>query len=98
MIRGSVEAVLCSLGLRTVAGAYKATPTRILEVETCIPPLNIYLDSRVAAFRQRLRISGTGRVIERAYERLKIRFRNRRGRRRRVKITPGLLKDQWKER
>src|SRR6266536_3328069 len=72
--------------LRTVAGAYKITPTRILKVETYITPLNIYLDNRVAAFRQRLRISGTGRVIERAYERLKIRFRNRRERRRRVKI------------
>src|SRR6266511_5469802 len=78
--------------LRTVAGAYKATPTRILEVETCIPPLNIYLDSRVAAFRQRLRILGIGRVIERACERLKTRFRNRRKRRRRVKITSDLLK------
>src|SRR6266536_2863933 len=84
--------------LRTVARAYKATPTQILEVEICTPPLNIYLDSRVAAFRQRLRISGTGRVIEQACERLRTRFRNRRRRRRRVKITPDLLKDQWKER
>jgi hypothetical protein len=62
--------------LRTVAGAYKATPTRILEVETYISPLDIYLDSRVAAFRQRLRISEVELIIERAYERLKIRLRN----------------------
>jgi hypothetical protein len=80
--------------LRTVAGAYKATPTRILEVEACIPPLNIYLDSRVAAFRQRLRISGIELAIERACERLKIRFRNRRGRKRRVKITSDPFKNQ----
>ncbi len=58
---------------------YKVILIRILEVEICIPPLNIYLDSRVAAFRQRLKILGTGRVIERACERLRTRFRNRRG-------------------
>ncbi len=37
--------------LRTVAGTYKVIFIRILEVEIYIPPLNIYLDSRVAAFR-----------------------------------------------
>src|SRR6266511_5650201 len=83
--------------LRTVAGAYKATPTRILELEICIPPLNIYLNSRVAAFRQRLRILGIGRIIERAYKYLRIRFRNRRKRRRHIKITLDLFNDQWKE-
>src|SRR6266511_4453553 len=84
--------------LRTVAGVYKVTPTRILEVETCIPPLNIYFDSRVAVFRQRLIILGIGRLIERACERLRTRFRNYRRRRRRVRITLDLLKEQWKER
>jgi hypothetical protein len=67
-------------------------------VEIYIPPLNIYFDSRVAAFRQRLKISGIGRIIERVCERLKIRFRNRKKRRRCAKITPDLFKDQWKER
>ena len=62
-------------------------------MEICILLLNIYFDNRVAAFRQRLKILKTERVIERACERLRIRFRNRRGRRRRVRITPGLLKD-----
>jgi hypothetical protein len=73
---------------KTIAEAYKFIFTRILKVEIYILPLNIYLNSRMAAFRQRLRISGLGLVIERACERLKIRFRNRRERRRRAKITP----------
>ncbi len=58
-----------------------------------ILPLNIYFNSRVAAFRQRLRILEIGRIIERAYERLRIRFYNRKERRRRVKITSDLFKD-----
>jgi hypothetical protein len=32
-------------GLRTVAGAFRATPVRALETETFTPPLNLYLDS-----------------------------------------------------
>jgi len=62
-------------------------------VEICILLLNIYFDNRVAAFRQRLKILKTERVIERACERLKIRFRNRKERKRRVRITSDLFKD-----
>jgi hypothetical protein len=58
-------------------------------MEIYISSLNIYLDNRMAAFRQQLRISEIELAIERIYERLKIRFRNRRKRRRRVKITSG---------
>jgi hypothetical protein len=67
-------------------------------MEICISSLNIYLDSRVAAFRQRLKISEIGLEIERAYERLKIKFRNRKRRRRRAKIISGQFKNQWKKR
>ncbi len=49
---------------------YKIIFIRILKVEIYIFFLNIYLDSRVAVFRQRLRILGIRRVIERVYERL----------------------------
>jgi hypothetical protein len=80
--------------LRTIAEAYKTTSTRILEMEIYISSLNIYLNSRIAAFRQQLKISEIGLAIERAYERLKIRFRNRKGRRRRAKITSGQFKNQ----
>ncbi len=62
-------------------------------MKICISPLNIYLNSRIVAFRQQLKILKTERVIERAYKYLKIKFRNCRKRRRRVKITLNLLKD-----
>lgn len=40
--------------LRIVAGAYKATPTRHLEAETWVPPLDLYLNKRLADFEDRL--------------------------------------------
>ena len=39
--------------LRTMAGAYKATPIQQLETETFIPPLATYLNRRVAAYHLR---------------------------------------------
>jgi hypothetical protein len=36
--------------LRTVTGAYKATPTRLVELEAAVPPLDLYLNARAAAF------------------------------------------------
>jgi hypothetical protein len=36
--------------LRVVAGAYRATPIRSLETETFTPPIDLYLDSRLATF------------------------------------------------
>src|SRR3981189_3068506 len=57
--------------LRVVAGAYRATPIRSLEVETCTPPLDLYLDSRLATFQKRLKNSEVGRVIENPRKRTK---------------------------
>jgi hypothetical protein len=39
-----------------VAGAYRATPICSLEIETFTPPIDLYLDSQLAAFQRRLRI------------------------------------------
>jgi hypothetical protein len=61
---------------RTIIGIYKIIFTRILKVEIYMFFKNIYLDSRIAAFRQRLKISEIKLIIERICERLKIRFRN----------------------
>jgi hypothetical protein len=47
----------------------------------------------MTVFRQRLKISEIGLIIERVYERLKIRFRNRKGRRRLAKITLNQFKN-----
>ena len=40
--------------LRIVARAYKATPIRHLETETYTPPLDLYLNQRLANFEERL--------------------------------------------
>ena len=40
--------------LRIVAGAFKATPIRNLEAETWVPPLDLYLNKRLADFEVRL--------------------------------------------
>jgi hypothetical protein len=78
---------------RTIIRIYKIIFTRILEVEICIPSLNIYLDSRIAVFRQRLKILEIELIIERVYEYLKIKFRNRKRRKHRVKVTSDQFKN-----
>lgn len=67
--------------LRAVAGAYRATLIRSLETETFTPPMDLYLDSRLAAFQKRLEDSEVGRVIENACNWIKARIRDRKGHR-----------------
>ena len=43
-----------SRSLRIIAGAYKATPIRNLETETWVPPLDLYLNKRLADLKARL--------------------------------------------
>jgi exonuclease III len=78
--------------LRIVAGAYKATPIRSLETETWVPPLDLYLNKRVADFERRIQTPfeptsqrTPGSIIQKARNKVAERFRNlrRRGRRRR---------------
>jgi len=52
--------------LRTITGAYRATPVRTLETETFIPPLDLYLDGRVEAYHNRTRHSRTKEITEEA--------------------------------
>jgi hypothetical protein len=49
--------------LRIVGGAYKATPTRYLESERAIPPLNLYFDKRAADFEDRIELSGMAQLL-----------------------------------
>jgi hypothetical protein len=51
--------------LRVVAGAYRATPTRSLEIETFTPPLDLYLDGRLVAFQRRLAIQKWANLLSR---------------------------------
>jgi hypothetical protein len=81
--------------LRVVAGAYRATPIRSLEVETCTPPLDLYLDSRLATFQKRLENSEVGRVIENSCNWIQARIRNRRGRKSARKATIKEQREAW---
>lgn len=81
--------------LRVVAGAYRATPIRSLEIETFTPPIDLHLDSRLAAFQKRLENSEVGRVIENACNWIKARVRNRKGRRITRKIATNGQREAW---
>ena len=61
---------MCSSDLLTVTGAYKATAIRNLETEAAVPPLDLYLNKRLADFEVRLARSGLDEVVDEA--RLKI--------------------------
>jgi hypothetical protein len=81
--------------LRTVAGAYRATPIRALETETHTPPLDLYLDRRLVAFRERLANSLVGQLILEACRVIQRRLRNKRGRQRGPRPVPSLAIDRW---
>ena len=59
-------AVEQNAALRVVAGAYKATPIRNLEVETMVPPLDLYLNKRKADFEAKLQATRKIKLIEEA--------------------------------
>ena len=71
-----------------VAGAYRATLTRHLETETYVPPINIYLDRRLADFEARLETTGKAQLISSVCDRVKNQLRRRRGRPRKQKTDP----------
>jgi hypothetical protein len=50
-------------GLRQVLGAFKATPIRQLETEAYVPPLDLWLNGRIAHFQARLEKTDLARQI-----------------------------------
>jgi hypothetical protein len=66
--------------LRIVAGAYRATPIRHLETETHVPPIDIYLNKRVAEFEKRLEATGKAQLIRNACARVRAQIRKGPGR------------------
>jgi len=95
--------------LRTVLGAFKATPVRQLETEAYVPPLDIWLNGRVASYQARLESTGIARVTQAACAVIQNRIQNqaqiRRRRRRRSRrqtdrlqdATPGCKRKKWAE-
>ena len=77
--------------LRIVAGAFKSTPIRNLETETWVPPLDLYLNKRLADFENRLQQPNlddgqggkktAGSVILTACRKIQQRLSSRRGNR-----------------
>jgi hypothetical protein len=85
-------------GLRTVLGAFKATPIRQLETEAFVPPLDLWLNGRLASFRARLCRTGIDKQITNAciLIRTKLRTRHRRSQHQRLQVqSAGIVRDQW---
>lgn len=90
-------------GLRTVLGAFKATPVRQLETEAYIPPIDLWLNGKVARYQARVEQNGTAEVIQGACNviREKQRQKQRQKRSRRhverqpIAPTPGYKRREW---
>jgi hypothetical protein len=84
-------------GLRQVLGAFKATPIRQLGTEAYVPPLDLWLNGRIARFQARLQQTGIARQIKDACTAIRIQLRTRRQRRREIPATPAAKRRQWME-
>jgi exonuclease III len=81
--------------LRLATGAYRATATEALEIETFIPPLDIYLERMAAKALVRDSVSQANSIIEASRKRIREELRGKRGRQARVRKTPHQRKEQW---
>ena len=52
---GKALALTQNKALRRVAGAYKASPIKVLEADMGVPPLDLYIEARRAVFKRRLK-------------------------------------------
>jgi hypothetical protein len=79
-----------------VSGAYKAIPTRYLESEMAVPPLDLYFDKWVANFKNRIKLSGIARLLRAAGARAaELATGHRRSRRRKCRgIVKPITRDQ----
>ena len=65
--------------LYTIIGAYRRILVWNLETKSNIPPLDIYLNKRLANFEARLEAIGKGELIHNICVAIARRLRNRRG-------------------
>ena len=63
--------------LRVVLGAFKSTAVTKLEIESHVPPLDLWLNGRVACYQARLERSGVGQQIRNACAAIRSRIRSR---------------------
>lgn len=83
--------------LRTITGAYKATSTEALEVETHIQPLDLHTETLAAKATIRVRTSKAIKGIKNACARITRQTAGHRGRTARPRATPGDLTSRWLE-
>jgi hypothetical protein len=83
--------------LRTVAGAYKATLTEALKIETYTPPLDLFTEESVARTSTRLMTLRTRFTTQTAVERIQHQSRGRRGKRPASVLTPAATLREWTE-
>jgi exonuclease III len=91
-------AVIQNRCLRSISGAFRATPIAVLEAETHVAPIDIHLDRLQAHARYRMRAGGMPAVIRKACDRITDKLSGGPGRPRLHRPTPGELKRAWAER
>lgn len=94
-IATSKVSVIQNKCLGVVLGAYKATPIQVLEAETYVPPMSLYLKHLQIKARYRLRVSEQSKFIAKSCKKIADKLKNQRGRTRRVTTTPGQRKYEW---
>jgi reverse transcriptase-like protein len=84
--------------LRVVTGGFKATPIKSLETLAHVPPLDLYLSSRVAIYRKKARDSGMDDLIRKKCNRIRSSLRGPRGCADREKVGhPYTVRKGWVE-
>ena len=81
--------------LCTITGAFKATPTRVLEAEARVMPIDIYLNYRQAQTREWLQNSNQTQVIQEACRKIRDSLHGKCSRRKTYCVTPGERKNKW---
>ena len=84
--------------LRAATGAYRATPTEALEVETNVMPLDIHIEKLLAKATIRLHARSNYEVVSSATRRIKEDIKGKRGRRAQLRRTPGEERKLWVDR
>jgi hypothetical protein len=87
---------------RYLDGAFKATPIRQLETESYVPPLDLWLNGRIARFQAGIEHSGIAQKIRDACSTIRAKILHRTDRRRQGSAqpatTPGTERRLWVER
>jgi len=78
-----------------VTGAYKATTTEALEIETHTLPMDIFLDKMVARSTLRTGATQVKAVVDAATKRIRQQMRSKRGRQAKIRKTLGQRKEEW---